>query len=34
MVRTTIDDLLAQARRRLRRLDPAGAFEAMRSVRR
>jgi hypothetical protein len=31
MLRTTIDDLLAQARRQLRRLDPAGAFEAMRS---
>jgi rhodanese-related sulfurtransferase len=29
MARTTIDELLAQARRRLRRLDPAGAFAAV-----
>jgi rhodanese-related sulfurtransferase len=31
MARTTIDEFLAQARRRLERLDPAGALEAMRS---
>ncbi len=31
MARTSIDQLLAQARRRLRRLDPAGALAAMRS---
>jgi hypothetical protein len=30
MVRTTIDELLAQARRRLRRLDAAAAVDAMR----
>jgi len=31
MARTTIDQLLAQARRRLKRLDPPAAFDAMRS---
>jgi rhodanese-related sulfurtransferase len=31
MTRTTIDELLAQARRRLKRLDPPAAFDAMRS---
>jgi rhodanese-related sulfurtransferase len=31
VARTTIDELLAAARRRLNRLDPAGALHAMRS---
>ena len=31
MTRTTIDELLEQARRRLKRLDPPAAFAAMRS---
>ena len=31
MSRTTIDELLAQARGQLERLDPAGALDAMRS---